>query len=177
MIICLGWGSLIWCPGNLPTVGDWHRDGPHLPIEFARQSRDDRITLVIEDCAGLVPVLWTRLQVLSVDEARIALAKRENVCLTKNPQSIGHWSLKGWSDHKETETIGRWCKDKDAEGVVWTALKPRFNHRQTTPTCEEVIAHFRSLGGEAKERAEEYVRKAPLQIRTAFRDVIEQELD
>jgi len=44
-IACLGWGSLIWSPRTLPVSGDWHTDGPHLPIEFSRQAADGRITL------------------------------------------------------------------------------------------------------------------------------------
>jgi len=35
-ILILGWGSLIWSPGELKTVGDWSLDGPTLPIEFSR---------------------------------------------------------------------------------------------------------------------------------------------
>ena len=27
MIVCLGWGFLIWTPGDLP-VGDWRDEGP-----------------------------------------------------------------------------------------------------------------------------------------------------
>lgn len=46
-IAILGWGSLIWCPGNLRIRGPWRHDGPVLPIEFARISADGRLTLVV----------------------------------------------------------------------------------------------------------------------------------
>lgn len=46
-IAVIGWGSLIWCPRTLQIEPGWHRDGPMLPIEFARKSSDGRLTLVI----------------------------------------------------------------------------------------------------------------------------------
>ena len=46
MIVCLGWGSLIWRPGDLP-VGDWRDDGPEIKVEFVRESTDHRLTLVL----------------------------------------------------------------------------------------------------------------------------------
>ena len=176
MIVCLGWGSLIWRPGSLPTDGDWHPDGPDLPIEFTRQSGDDRITLVIEPGAECVPVLWTRLGVGSVDAARRALADREGVCLSKYPRSIGHWRFADASRHYESAGIGEWARTKGADAVVWTALKPRFNGKVVTPTCEQVVGRLRSLDGQKRTRAQEYVRKTPPQIRTAYRKAIELEL-
>ena len=176
MIVCLGWGSLIWRPCSLPMVGDWCVDGPMVPIEFARQSRDGRITLVVENSAEAVPVLWARLGVESIDDARRGLAEREGICLSKYPRSIGHWSRAGESVHAESAAIGEWARAKGAAGTVWTALKPRFNNKLVTPTCEQVIACLRSLEDTKRTKAEEYVRKAPPQIRTAYRKAIEQEL-
>ena len=176
MIVCLGWGSLIWRPCSLPMVGDWYVDGPMLPIEFARQSRDGRITLVVEYSAEPVPVLWARLGVGSIEDARQGLAEREEICLSKYPRSIGHWSRAGESAHAETVPIGEWARGKGAEGAVWTALKPRFNNKLVTPTCKQVISCLRSLEDPKRRKAEEYVRKAPPQIKTAYRKAIEEDL-
>ena len=176
MTVCLGWGSLIWRPCGLPVIGAWYLDGPELRIEFARQSRDGRITLVVENCAEPIPVLWARLGVGSIDDARNALAERECVCLSRYPRSIGHWSRAGASAHREAATIGAWAKAKGVDAAVWTALKPRFNNELVTPTCEQVIACLRSLEEPKRTKAEEYVRKAPPQIRTAYRKAIEEEL-
>lgn len=57
MIVCLGWGSLIWDQKNLPVKGQWHEDGPSLPVEFVRQSINGRLTLVIDQSSQLMPVL------------------------------------------------------------------------------------------------------------------------
>ena len=49
-IACLGWGSLIWDPQELPVrEEDWLCDGPSLPVEFSRLSSGDRVTLVIRE--------------------------------------------------------------------------------------------------------------------------------
>ena len=176
MIVCLGWGSLIWHSGGLPTIGDWHVDGPNLPVEFVRESRNGRITLVIEPRAKPIPVLWTRMAVDSVATARQALADREEICLSSYPNSIGHWSEEDVSRHPESSGIGEWAKERGAHAAVWTALKPRFNGRLVTPKSEEVVGRLRSLEGQKRTRAEEYIRKTPPQIRTVYREAIELEL-
>ena len=48
-IAILGWGSLIWNQNGLPVKGQWKKNGPVLPIEFSRVSRDGRLTLVIDE--------------------------------------------------------------------------------------------------------------------------------
>ena len=48
-IAILSWGSLLWQPKDLQfnqEIG-WSNNGPMLPIEFARISKDGRLTLVI----------------------------------------------------------------------------------------------------------------------------------
>jgi hypothetical protein len=47
----LGWGSLVWDPGDLRIVdGQWHLGGPELPIELSRRS-DNRgyLTYVVDE--------------------------------------------------------------------------------------------------------------------------------
>jgi hypothetical protein len=51
-IAVLGWGSLIWKPEGLKTIGSFLNDGPTLPIEFCRTSQDGRLTLVIDETYG-----------------------------------------------------------------------------------------------------------------------------
>ena len=58
-------------------------------------------------------------------------------------------------------------------GVVWTALGARFPGVAGEPSSEQVVAYLKGLASPEKELAEEYIRKAPRQIRTAYRERIE----
>jgi hypothetical protein len=136
------------------VAGEWHRDGPSLPIEFARQSRDGRITLVVTAGARPVPTLWVELAVDSLDGARKALGEREGV--TNPYQSIGCWDHRTRSAHQESETIARWAQPRGLDGVVWTALEPKFGGANRIPRCQEVIAYLAGLEGRKREEAEKY---------------------
>lgn len=170
---CLGWGSLIWCQKTLPVVGTWRTDGPDLPLEFARESRDGRITLVICNGVPAVTTLWAALDVPTVNAARQALAVREGVTPRNMKYSIGWWDLSGASEHQEAEAIGQWALQRDLSGVVWTALKPRTGQDNRVPESDEVIKHLSALQGLERDAAEEYVRLAPRQIVTPYRADIE----
>ena len=88
-IACLGWGSLIWDPRDLPIRRYWFDDGPLIPLEFARQSKDGRITLVILPDARPVRSLWTLMDSDSLEEAKERLRLREG---RTKPEYIGDWS-------------------------------------------------------------------------------------
>lgn len=173
MIICLGWGSLIWAQKTLPVHGNWQVDGPDLPVEFARESRDGRITLVL--CEGLPTstVLWAELKVVSLGEARQQLAHREGVSERNMRHSIGYWSKSDASDQPWTATIGQWASEHSLDGVVWTALKPKLGDDYRIPSLDEVVQHLRNLDSAAQETAREYVQRAPRQIATPYRAAIE----
>ena len=51
-----------------------------------------------------------------------------------------------------------------------------FNGRQVMPSEAEVISFLRTLIGINRASAEQYVRQAPIQIHTVYRQAIEQEL-
>ncbi len=46
-VAIIAWGSLIWDPRDLQIEGGWSEDGPSLPVEFARISNGERVTLVV----------------------------------------------------------------------------------------------------------------------------------
>jgi len=174
-IACLGWGSLVWQPRELPVVGDWHHDGPALQMEFARHSGqkagEDRLTLVLTASGPVVPARWAKLDVSDIDEARSVLRKREGC----NSRDIGF--TPGGSSDVFAATIAEWAKARHLKGVVWTALPAKFADEDgRVPTQDEALAFLSSLTGRPKALAEEYVRMAPLAVQTPYRTVFEHEL-
>jgi len=91
-IACLGWGSLIWDPRELPIRREWFDDGPLLRVEFTRQSNNGRITLVLEPTAPEVRSFWAFM-----DTDDLALAKRQLMVRegTKNGDWVATWSQGG----------------------------------------------------------------------------------
>jgi hypothetical protein len=178
-IACLGWGSLCWCPGILPVAEkNWRPDGPSLPVEFARQSDtkksvSGRITLVLVESGPTCPVLWVKLDVPDLHAAVEALSAREGVKHDKEG-SIGRWPSTTGRSYSHAEEIGDWANRQGLDGVVWTALSSGMkNSRGTMPTLKQILEHLQKLRGEDRERAVKYIRMAPTQIVTPFRETLE----
>ena len=78
-IAIIGWGSLIWDPRSLnynKEIG-WVKNGPFLPLEFARISKDGRLTLIITTEGTEVQTLYTVSNHETIEEAVLNLAVRE----------------------------------------------------------------------------------------------------
>jgi hypothetical protein len=172
-IACLGWGSLIWDTSRpFPVIGEWREDGPGLPLEFARQSGGNRMTLVIVDIAHSVSALWAQLDAASLDQAICALSEREGV---PNKNVIGRWPNNTGTLYPHQSDIAAWAISKDLTGVVWTALPPGMKKaRGVMPTLAEVKAHLRGLGSIESVSAIEYIHRAPIQIATPYRSILEE---
>ena len=194
MIVCLGWGSLIWDLAGLPVekleggqpvppwvlspegreIGDWKSDGPQVRVEFARQSGTKRnlLTLVLVETAERQPSLWARMTVVTRGEAVLALARREYRGIPErnidrwSKRNIGSWS-EGEADPPDIPGLSGWAAGRDIQHVVWTALKPKFCDQEVPPTEDEAIAFLSGLSDDTE--AEKYVRRAPPQVDTAYR--------
>ena len=171
----LGWGSLVWDPRDLPIRGCWFKDGPFLPIEFARQSQDDRITLVIVPGRPLIRSLWAICSLDDLNDARDALGEREGMPKENFDLHLGIWN-KGQTTDEIEDRIGEWAKSLKLDAIIWTKLLPKFNKKEGIPTVEQVVSHLSKLRHEKRKNAERYVRMAPLQIDTDYRRCIEKEL-
>ena len=169
-IACLGWGSLIWDPRELPIQRHWFEDGPLIRLEFARQSEDGRITLVIECSARPVRSLWALMDSETVENAHEALRLREGKV---KPDHIGSWSV-GTRAPDSIPELDKWAATKQLDHVIWTKLPPKIGGvNGKTPTEDEVVNHLRTLTGTQRDHAEQYIRCAPPQIDTGYRRQIE----
>jgi hypothetical protein len=173
-IACLGWGSLIWDPKELPVSGAWQKDGPVVPVEFLRQSGNGRITLVLDANGTQVPSLWTRLKSDNIDSAIAALQKREEIGDRDVIKGIGRWV--GTSPPPLIPGLSDWAGKHCVDAVVWTALGFSSKGHADRRSADEVVQYLKTLRDEARSTAESYVRRAPKQIDTAYRRRIEAEL-
>ena len=179
LIACLGWGSLVWDPRELPVRREWFADGPLLPIEFARKSGGDRVTLVLLDKARVVRSLWALMSVSELQLAKEALADREGMTGNDKTKDIGYWSMDQQSTGVAVEQIAEWANRVGIEAAIWTDLPPKNlgnKNEYHSDLANKVIGHLRSLSHEKRQNAEQYVRRTPRQIDTEVRRTIEREL-
>ena len=176
IIACLGWGSLIWDPRNLPIQREWFKDGPFAKIEFSRQSRDGRITLVIDEDATPVRLLWAKMDLADIEAARNALCDREGITGKNSLSKIGKWQ----KDDKAPENITglpTWANAQGVDAVIWTALPRKFNGKDGQRPLEgELVEYLRILSGTTRDNAKRYIENAPRQIDTNYRRQIKSAL-
>jgi len=180
-IVILGWGSLIWNPKTLKhnkTFG-WQIDGPILPLEFARISKDGRLTLVITENGTKVQTLYTISCYSTVEDAVLNLKLREGNKRTP----VGFYN-KRISNSKtkngvQIEAMKSWLKDKkDFDAVIWTDLGEKWESEEFgLINPNERIEYLKKLTGSKAALAQEYIRKTPAQIDTKYRKLIERDLN
>jgi hypothetical protein len=172
LIACLGWGSLIWDPRELPIQRNWFADGPFVKVEFTRQSNDGRITLVLDSKTPPVRSLWAVMDNTNVDAAKDSLRKRENIPASKLNQ-IGSW-IKNQPQPDLIIELPKWAEAHGVDAVVWTALTAKFNGiNGQRPNVDEVLNYLGSITGATRDAAELYIRRAPRQVDTPYRRRIE----
>lgn len=168
VIACLGWGSLIWDPRDLPVHPKWHKDGPMISVEFLRKSdnKEGRLTLVL-DPSGKTPKvrsLWAVMDATDLKSATKALQKREGT----TEKLIEYWESNKDMPEK-IKGLSEWAKCRGVDAVIWTGLTGNLGK-------EDPVEYLKTLAYHTGKRAEEYVRKTPPQIDTPFRRRFEKEL-
>ncbi len=175
-IAVLGWGSLLRRPGQLAIRGDWHNDGPCLPIEFARISHGKHLTLVIFPRRRLVQTYWAHSQCPTLDPAIKNLAMREGT----PDRNIGFLHRDGSQSTRFPRYVPRlrtWLTTHGLDAVVWTDLPSNFE-KETKQRFSNSAAldYLRLADPPVRATATDYVRIAPAQTRTQLRPRLEQEL-
>jgi hypothetical protein len=171
-IACLGWGSLLWKPGELPVSGDWHADGPALPVEFSRVGDKGELATAICLNAPPVQVFWALLAVDTLEQACEALRQREKIPQERT-DGVGVLITQG----SATGPLTEWAQQRQIDAVIWTALPPRIADSEgLVPGIDDAIAYLRGLEGEKREHARNYLRQTPEQLDTPYRRAIKQQL-
>jgi hypothetical protein len=176
-IVILGWGSLIWCPGGLRIKTRWHGDGPSLPIEFARISQDDRLTLVIQPGSAEQSTYWAVSEFTDLKEARQNLKAREKTKSIDIHHVLRDGTRAGDVPAGITETIAGWMSQRGhIDAVVWTGLPSNWREKRGRDFAVDDARDFllaleaeRGRAEAAYDRAREYVTHAPPSINTAVR--------
>jgi hypothetical protein len=120
------------------------------------------------------------MNTVTISEAIGDLKKREE---TPNEKNIG------WIDlHKQKNNncntfrtalgiIKKWALTKHFDAVVWTDLPTNFRERTGKEfNKNNVITYLSNLDNGSRQKAEEYIRRAPREIRTRMRSTIEDQL-
>ncbi len=170
----LAWGSLIQTPGKelKKYLDGWEKDGPLLPIEFARKSDDGRLTLVIYDQyiseqKKWIQTYWSSLNIDTKNEA-IEILRRREKC---SKEKIGSLSVDNTNFNKNSIEfhINKWAAAKKIQAVIWTNLPSNFTNDKS------ILSYARSLkDNEIFLKAKEYIcEKTPPQTKTPLRRTIE----
>jgi hypothetical protein len=137
---------------------------------------DGRVTLVIDPMAREVQTHWVLLTARCLEEAVAELAIREKIPPNMRSRWVGRLIERdrtcdpGNTDPAVRRTIAAWLERQPLDAVIWTALPSRGpDGDEKRPEFNRLLGHLESLDGEARDRAEEYVRRTPGSIGTAYR--------
>jgi hypothetical protein len=180
----LTWGSLMWDSRELQVAADFAPNGPLLPIEFCRISRDGRLTLVVDETYGAVCTTYSAPSAIeSLNEAIENLRLREGAA---NAEVVGFVELASGkqsdfatqSHPNSVAAIGAWATSNGYDAAIWTALASNFEEPDRGGEPFSVTAAIRYLEAlESRDRAAftralDYIRKAPPEVETPVRDQV-----
>lgn len=177
-IAFVGWGSLIRNSRGLRITGEWQKDGPLLPVEYARISNNKSLTLVLYSKAPEVQTLWAYTKFEKLRDAIQALKKRERT----TEDNIGFFSRKDTSSRCNAvpsvlPRIMDWTEKKQLDATVWTDLPSNFEEVVRADLTEEnVLNYIIDQKNEENQQTEKYVLNTPEQIDTKIRRLLRAEL-
>lgn len=167
-IACLGWGSLTWNHDFQSDFRAWKENGPRLPIEFARVENSGELTSVICMDAPLIQVMWSLLEIDTLENACEKLRECEGISKARF-NNIGSMLISG----PEGGSLSQWGADKQIDALIWIALPPKFEGTEgRLPSLDEALSYLSSLTGEAQARTRQIIGQTPRQISTNYRCAI-----
>lgn len=173
-VAIIGWGSLIWAPGNLVLGSSWFKDGPILPLEFARISNRDRATLVISEFGSPQQTYWAYASPDNLDSVVSELGSREGT--RRIHFALSNGTVSPGCSVQTRSSMSQWLAGHpELHGCVWTGLGSNWiEKRGQAFSVEDALKYLMELP-DASE-AKEYIQKAPAQIQTPLRQAVRERL-
>ncbi len=131
-IAVLAWGSLVWNPQDLQAAAKFAANGPLLPIEFCRVSRDGRLTLVVDETFGATSATYSAPSALqdldaAIDNLRVREGMPDAGGIGFVEPASGRSSDTAMQRHPEAvATIAAWAQTNGYDAAIWTALASNF---------------------------------------------------
>jgi hypothetical protein len=167
-IACLGWGSLIWKPEALPLASEWHKDGPAFPIELSRVGDGGELATAVCVNAPLTRAFWALLNADTLHHAVAALREREQIPVSRS-DGVGVMVF----NSTPAGPLADWAAEKKLDAVIWTALPPRIHGLEgRIPCVKDVLDYLRTLEGEKRQHAQDYLSRVPAEFETPYRQAI-----
>ena len=163
-IAVLMWGPVAWSTNGLSIDGVWRKDGPDLPVEYARVSnlteecRKSVLSLALRPGWKRNPVLWSMMSTGDVDQAVSELAALMG-CVDGQ---IGLIDIEGGerrgASTEDLEEMEQWSEERlwygnKMDAIVWTARSVE------EMTSRDMVNELRSLDGKERRDTEAYVRR------------------
>ena len=173
-IAIIGWGSLIWSPGSLVLGSRWFKDGPTLPLEFARISNRDRATLVISEFGSPQRTYWVYASSDNPDSVVSELGRREGTRRIDFTLSDG--TVSQGRSVQTGSSMSQWLAGHpELHACVWTGLGSNWIEKRGQAFSVEDALKYLTERPDASE-AKEYIQKAPAQIQTPLRQTVRERL-
>ena len=176
-ISVLAWGSIVWDRQQLGILADFEPNGPCLPLEFCRISRNGRLTLVVDEAFGAPCVTYSATS--AFDNLDVAIENLSNRECMPNFKGVGftipdcgRQSASAIERHPQvTKNITEWAKANGFDAAIWTALGSNFPEKTGEPFSVEVAIRYLERN-DILDVALNYIRRAPVEVQTPVREAI-----
>lgn len=174
-VAIIGYGSLVRNLKDLPVEMDiFNENGPELPLEFSRISKDGRLTLVIDEKRGTQnKTFYTVSRQNNLEKAVEDLRKREKLYTSDFIGWVNNTnrtnSIKSSRHPNIVSKIIEWNNQNNFDAAIWTDLGPRFKNITGIKYSNDAAwEYLLNLPVKRFVKALDYIRSTPVQIKTSF---------